>query len=65
MNLRMLALCAGIVAIPLSAAKWPDISKDVWELSKDPALVAQGGVVLDRMLDFQGNIWKKRFASGS
>jgi hypothetical protein len=38
---------------PLQAAKWPALTKEVWAMKNDPALVAKGAVILERKLDFQ------------
>jgi hypothetical protein len=47
--LLSLVACAG----PLQAAKWPALTREVWALKNDPALVAKGAVILERKLDFQ------------
>ncbi len=43
------------LALPLLAAKWPAIPKEVWAMRDDQALVAGGAVILERKLDFQPN----------
>lgn len=53
--MRKTALLLFIPALvsPLQGAKWPTIPKEVWAMSKNPALVAKGAVILERKLDFQ------------
>jgi hypothetical protein len=53
MNRPALLLLLPALALPLTAARFPAIPKEVWAMSADPALQAQGAVVLERKLDFQ------------
>lgn len=53
MRLAALLLLVPALTLPLAASSWSTIPKEVWALKDNPALVAQGAVVLDNILDFQ------------
>lgn len=46
-------LCLVLAAGPSLVAGFPSVPKEVWALRDDPALVAQGAVIVERKLDFQ------------